>query len=706
MFFRQKENCWQVAEAEKVAFLIDGESYFRTLADACESARRTVFIIGWDIDSRIRLRRAPGDRQETFRQFIDRLAQEKPELQIYLLEWDFAMLYSLEREFWPLLSFDWQTHERVHFELDDCHPLGASHHQKIVVVDDRVAFVGGFDLARCRWDTSEHRPDHPERQDNGTPYGPFHDVQMLIAGEVAGKLGELARKRWERATGELIAGTDAGDSDLWPGEVATDLEKVSVAILRTESKYDGQPEVREIERFYCEAIDRAERFIYLENQYLTSHVIGDALEKSLGKSSGPEILIVLPRECSGWLEKETMGAMRQRLLKRLFDADQQRRLRVCYPDRQDLGSAVINVHSKILIVDDALLTIGSANLNNRSMGFDSECNLAIAAENQDHVAAAIAGLRNRLLAEHLGTDPEAFACRFIDSGSLLEAVAACAHQERSLEDLPATGNGLLPESLPADVLVDPERVVNFEDLLDYLDIGTGQRQEQAGIKQKAWRFAAVIAAALLLAMLWRWSPLKQWLTLDALLAAADALRESSLTVPLVLTIYLLGSCLMFPITLMILATALSFGPYLGFALAFFGSLLGGLASYLLGRWLGRDVVRKLAGDKVNRLSRKLARRGWLTIALIRIVPIAPFTLINMVAGSTHISTRSFLLGTAIGMGPGILAIMVFEGGLEQALREPSWETLTLAVGALLGGGLILFLGKRWLTTRQGGESDE
>ena len=58
------------------------------------------------------------------------------------------------------------------------------------------------------------------------------------------------------------------------------------------------------------------------------------------------------------------------------------------------------------------------------------------------------------------------------------------------------------------------------------------------------------------------------------------------------------------------------------------------------------------------------------------------------------------------MGPGILAIMVFEGGLEQALREPSWETLTLAVGALLGGGLILFLGKRWLTTRQDEESDE
>ncbi len=702
MFFNEGENCWQVAEAEKVAFLIDGESYFRALADACEAAQQSIYIVGWDIDSRIRLRRKPDDRQETLRQFIARLVQEKPDLQIYILDWDFSMLYSLEREFWPSLSFGWQTHERVHFELDDSHPIGASHHQKIVVVDDQVAFVGGFDLARSRWDSSEHRSDHPERLDNGDHYGPFHDVQMLVAGEVAGKLAELARKRWEQATGDLIARTDPVDFDPWPGEFAADLEKARVAILRTEPKYDGQPEVREIERFYCEAIDHAARFIYMENQYLTSHVIGTALENSLSKKDGPEILIVLPRSCSGWLETETMGAMRQRLLERLHKADQHRRLRVCYPDRKDLGSAVINVHSKILVVDDALLTIGSANLNNRSMGFDSECNLAIAAENQASVTEAIAGFRNRLLAEHLGTEPETFASKFNDSDSLLEAVAACADQDRFLKDLPRPEN---VQTLPADVLVDPERAVDMDDLFELFDIGAGQRQKPTGLKQKTWRFVAVIVAALLLAMLWRWSPLKDWLNLDTLLTAASALRESSFTIPLVLMIYLIGSCLMFPITLLILATALSFGPYLGFALAFFGSLLGGLASFLLGRWLGRDVVRKLAGDKVNRLTRKLARRGWLTIALVRVVPIAPFTLINLVAGSIHISIRSFLLGTAIGMGPGILAIMLFEGGVERAVRDPSWESLIIAVGALLGGGLILFLGKRWLTKRHKKESD-
>jgi uncharacterized membrane protein YdjX (TVP38/TMEM64 family) len=268
--------------------------------------------------------------------------------------------------------------------------------------------------------------------------------------------------------------------------------------------------------------------------------------------------------------------------------------------------------------------------------------------------------------------------------------------ERSLQDLAQAETDSLTETLSASEIVDPERPINMECLLDYFDIDSDSRDDDARVRQKAWRFAMVIALALLLAILWRWSPLSQWLTMDNLLAFADTIRESPMTTPIVLAIYIIGSCLMFPVTLIILATALSFGPYTGFALAFSGSLLGGLASYLLGRWLGRDVVRRLAGEKVNRLSRKLARRGWLAVALVRMVPIAPYTIVNMVAGSSHISTRSFLIGTAIGMGPGILAIMLFEGGLEHAIREPGWSSVVVSLIALSCALLILFFFKRWL----------
>lgn len=698
MFFQSGENCWQATTADKVAFLIDGEDYYRRVAQACESARQAIYILGWDVDSRIRLRRDPDRQTESFGQFLDRLAHEHPDLHIYILEWDFAMLYSLEREAWTRASMGWMTHERVHFELDDNHPVGASHHQKIVVIDDRVAFVGGFDLASCRWDSSEHRPKDPLRTDSGSSYGPVHDVQMLIGGEAAKNLGRLARQRWQRATGEQLPEPPPTEGDPWPLSLSPALQQARVAILRTEPEHDGHGEIREVEHFYCAAIEQAESFIYIENQYLTAHVIGSALERSLRQQQGPEIVLVQPKQCPGWLEQETMGALRQQLLDRLYAADEHQRLLVCYPERSGLDSEVIIVHSKVLLVDQTLLTVGSANLSNRSMGFDTECNLALAADNQAEIAAAIAGLRNRLLAEHLGTEPGAVAKELAQSGSLLATIETLAGGERCLKKLPMTEKSALLETLSAATIVDPEQPADIESFFAYFGFSAESQTGtlKANVRRRLWRLVAVIAGALVLALLWRFSPLKQWLTLDHLLAAADSLRESVLAIPIVLLIFVVGSCLMVPVNLLILATALSFGSLKGFALALLGSLMGGLVSYLLGRWLGREVVRKLAGNKLNRMSRKLARRGWLAVALLRMVPIAPFTLVNMAAGASHISTRSFLIGTAIGMCPGILAIMVFEQGLEGVLRNPGWGTVGLAVLALGCAWMVLLIAKRLL----------
>ncbi|MEJ2469854.1 MAG: VTT domain-containing protein [Desulfuromonadales bacterium] len=700
MFLQSGQNCWRISDAEKIAFLVDGEAYFDAVAAACEAAQRCIYIIGWDIDSRIRLRRGPEDDQENLKQFVNRLAENKPELNIYILEWDFAMLYSFERETWPLVNFGWRTHQRVHFELDDEHPVGASHHQKIIVVDDRVAFVGGFDLAICRWDTREHAADHPERVDADVNYGPFHDVQMLVSGAAAASLGELARDRWQQATGDLLPPVEEVDADPWPDHVDPALQDAPVAILRTLPEHAGQDEIREIENFYQEAIAAAKTLIYIENQYLTSHRIGSALEKVLGLDKGPDVLLVLPKTCSGWLEQETMGALRQRLFKRLYAADVHQRLKICYPDRKAFTEQTINVHSKVLVVDDNLLTIGSANLSNRSMGFDTECNLALAAEGRDDIVAVIQTFRNSLVAEHLGVSTADVADHLAETGSLLKTIASFNGGERSLEDLHPEKEDSLAHVLSADEIADPERPINLDRLLTFFDTGGYQKEDRHRDKQKAWRFATILAVALVLAALWRWSPLNEWLNIDTVLAVADRIRESALTIPIVLGIYLVGSCLMFPITIMILATALSFGPYTGFSLALGGSLLGGLASYFLGRWLGRDAVRKLAGDKLNRLSRKIARRGWLAVAIVRVVPVAPFTIVNLVAGATHISARSFLIGTAVGMGPGILAIMIFEGGLEQALREPSWGSYGLAFAAFCCAVLIVLYGKRWLTRQE------
>jgi len=704
-FFISGKNCWQVVNTERAAFLVDGEDYYRAVAEALEQAERAIYILGWDVDSRTCLRR-DTDAEENFGQLLNRLAEQRPELQIYILEWDFAVFYSLEREFWSQISFGWMTHERVHFELDDTHPTGASHHQKIVVVDDQLAFAGGFDLASFRWDTSEHLPDNPQRRDNDQSYGPVHDVQMLVTGEAAEKLAEIARWRWERATGEPLSPVEKAAADPWPDSVESDFSRQPLAILRTMPAYVGEPEIREIEQFYLQAIAAAERFLYLENQYLSSQRIGSALEQSLRQEEGPEIVLVLPRHCPGWLEEETMGILRKRLHHRLRQADEHQRLLVCYPDREGLQDDVIIVHSKLLVADDQLLTVGSANLSNRSMSFDSECNLALAADGDSQREEIISGLRNRLLAEHLGCSREQVAETLTETGSLLATIAQLGSNERSLKELPLEGELSDWQALPGQLIADPEKPIGLEQLLDYFGVATDadEDEEQSG-RRRVRYFLLALVAALLLGALWRWSPLNEWLNVENLLSAADYVRESPLTIPIVLTIYLLGSCLMFPINLLILATALSFGSVTGFFLALSGSLLGGLASYLLGRWLGRGAVQKLAGKKVNRLSRKLARRGWLTVALIRVVPVAPFTIVNMVAGASHISARSFFIGTAIGMCPGILAIMIFEEGLERVLRNPDWQTVGAAVVALIAGVLVLLAGKKLLLRKSESEND-
>ena len=176
--------------------LVDADAYFRAVRAAIRNARHSIFILSWDIDSRTRL--VPEGANDGFPEplgdFLHEVVKSRHGLRAYVLNWDFAMLYALEREWLPLYKLDWRTHRRLAFRMDGKHPLGGSHHQKIVVVDDSVAFVGGLDLTRARWDTPAHAAVEPLRCDSdGKPHAPFHDVQAMVDGPAARALGELAR---------------------------------------------------------------------------------------------------------------------------------------------------------------------------------------------------------------------------------------------------------------------------------------------------------------------------------------------------------------------------------------------------------------------------------------------------------------------------------------------------------------------------------
>ena len=218
-------NCWRIAPAARAAFLIDASAYFAAFAQAVEQAQRSIFIMAWDIHSRTRLRpdQPPGQYPDELGPFLDALVRERRDLHVYILNWDCNIIYAFEREALPGVQLGWKTHQRIQFRLDSNYPVGASLHQKIIVVDDAIAFSGGLDLTIRRWDTPAHLAQYPGRIDHrGVPYPPFHDIQLLVDGSAARALAELVRERWFRRTGQRIPPTPV-DTDPWPGAVQPDM---------------------------------------------------------------------------------------------------------------------------------------------------------------------------------------------------------------------------------------------------------------------------------------------------------------------------------------------------------------------------------------------------------------------------------------------------------------------------------------------------
>jgi phospholipase D1/2 len=690
---KEGQNCSQKVAAGRVAFLIDGADYFEALVDAVKQAQKSLYIAGWDIDSRTELLRRPPVESTSCRlgEFLNATVKQASDLQMYILAWDFPMLYIREREWLPIINLAWKTHRRIHFHLDDQHPLGGSQHQKVVVIDDAVAFCGGIDLTRSRWDTPQHRLNDPRRKDpDGTLYPPFHDIQMIVDGDAASALGALFRYRWKWATGEYLQPVQPR-RNVWPSDLEPCITDTQVGIVRTLPAFKGRQEVRETEKLYCDAIAAAQEFIYIENQYLTSIAVARALKKSLQQEKGPEIVLVLPRESSGWLEQSTMDAIRAHILTQLEQADRNHRLRVLYPFLAG-GEKSVYVHAKTMVVDDCLVLVGSANLSNRSMGLDSECSLVVESQRGSHTAQAVTAYRNTLLAEHLGTSAKDIRQAIADIKSMIRAIESAAGEDRSLRKLeypepPVDGTRLVPN----EDWLDPERPVEFDRIFDQFV----QQEDGQSRKFHLLKISAVMFVLLSLAALWRWTPLSQWISLETLTTLADYLKGSPLMPLGVLAAFVIGGLMMVPITLLIGATAIIFPAYLAAVYALAGCLLNSLAAYLIGAAFGRKTVRKLAGNRLNRLSKRLARQGVLAVAVVRNLPVAPFTIVNMVAGASHIRLKDFLLGTALGMLPGIVAITVFADRVVAAVKNPDWTNLAVAAGI----AVVLGVGG-WLTQKR------
>lgn len=683
--------------------LVDAADYFRSVREAIVQARHSVFILSWDIDSRMRLtpEGASDGYPEQLGDFLHAVVAERPSLHAYVLSWDFAMLYALEREWLPVYKLGWRTHRRLHFALDARHPIGGSHHQKVVVVDDAIAFVGGLDLTRSRWDTPEHASNAPLRRDpDGTPFGPFHDVQAMVDGEAARALGLLCRMRWLRATGGPAVPVCEDFHERWPAFVKPDLTDVQVAISRTEPAYEHEPGVHEVRQLHLDAIAGARRHLFFENQYFTSGLIADALSERLAEDDPPDVVVVSPESLSGWLEESTMGVLRARMQGRITAADRQHRYRLYYPHLPELQHGCLNVHSKVFTMDDRLLSIGSANLSSRSMAADTECNLSVEAcgdpARQSRIRQGISRIRSRLLSEHLGTASGAVE-QAVGTLGLLDGIESLRSEGRSLRPLEPTTTPELDALIPENALFDPERAIDPDKLIAQFV----PKDAREPVPRRLIVLGLLACGLILLALAWRFTPLRDWVNLASLISFARKLDELPFTPLAVIACYVIGGLVMFPVTLLIAVSGIVFGPWWGAVYGLTGAVLSAALSYALGGWLGRDAVRRLLGVRVNGLSRRIARRGIVAMMVVRIVPVAPFTVINVVAGASHIRFRDFFLGTVLGMLPGIIVTVTFVHNLAEAVRRPSTGTLAILAGLVVLLVMFALLLQRLLARRHG-----
>ncbi|GEP07840.1 phospholipase D/transphosphatidylase [Methylobacterium oxalidis] len=404
--------------------LVDCADYFAAVKVALEQARRSVLIVGWSFDPRTQLTPSPDGQHEpnAIGDVLRTLKAKRPEIEIRLLIWDMVWPLSASREFTPERIRS-ELGPGIQYVLDSTLPFGACHHQKIVLVDDQLAFCGGSDFETNRWDTPAHRDIEPcRRLPSSQSYPPRHDVMMLVDGPAARALADLARQRWRRATGENLQPVEERPHPgLWPEGLQPTLADTEIGIVRTLPAFPEQAAVRESEALYRAAIAAAHEVIYLESQYFTSSSIADALAARLQEADGPEVVVIVSEHSPNLFDRATMDTARRALLAGLQRADRYGRLRVCAPRTE--GGRPILVHSKVAVFDDWLLRVGSSNLNNRSFGYDTECDLALeAAPDQVELRHAIRRIRDSLLAHHAGLPAGEFGGAVRASGSVTAAL--------------------------------------------------------------------------------------------------------------------------------------------------------------------------------------------------------------------------------------------------------------------------------------------
>ena len=200
----------------------------------------------------------------------------------------------------------------------------------------------------------------------------------------------------------------------------------------------------------------------------------------------------------------------------------------------------------------------------------------------------------------------------------------------------------------------------------------------------AYKVVLIFLLLLTIPLVWRWTPLNEWVNFATIIEWQESVKDYPAAFYLVVGAYLLASLVFFPVTALNVATVLTFGPVQGNIYALFGWLASAAMGYGIGRRLGQKMVTRLLRSWGHRLLEPADRHGFLTVLAMRVLPVAPFTLVNLFVGAAKIRFRDFFLASVIGRIPGVILLTLAGLQVEMFFRQPS------AIGlVLLGLTLIL-----------------
>jgi uncharacterized membrane protein YdjX (TVP38/TMEM64 family) len=198
------------------------------------------------------------------------------------------------------------------------------------------------------------------------------------------------------------------------------------------------------------------------------------------------------------------------------------------------------------------------------------------------------------------------------------------------------------------------------------------------------RLGIVALASVLLALIWGFTPISRFANPEAVTTAMAAISVSPWRFAIALGCFLAAGLVFFPMLLLIIACAVAFGPVLGFVCSSAGLLASAALNYAIGTWLGRELLLSMLGDRrFNSMRSVLVRRGLITTAVVRAIPMSPFALVSLVAGASDIGFLGYLVGTAIGIMVPVVLLTVATEQTSRLLTEPSAVQLAVLVGVLV-----------------------